>query len=69
MKCGCGRTKKNWRLACDQCWALVPWALQQRVYHLYRTARGSEEHFEAVRECFEKIRAGRMTPKAGRMQS
>lgn len=65
-KCSCGRPKNSFHLACPDCWALVPRDLQHRVYDLYRKARGSPEHVEAVREAFHAIHQGRMTPKAGR---
>jgi hypothetical protein len=64
MKCSCGKEKAaDYHLACPSCWAFVPKPLQDRVWKLYREARGSDNHVEAVRECYEHIRAGRNTPK------
>lgn len=58
--CSCGKPRsKPWHLACGDCWALVPAPLQTKVFTLFRTARGSDEHLAAVRECFAKIRDGR----------
>lgn len=48
-KCSCGHPKdKSWHLACKDCWAFVPFALQQKVYRLYREARGSDQHMAKV---------------------
>lgn len=63
--CSCGQPRqKPWHLACLSCWQLVPWALQDKVYRLYKQEQGSEAHLSAVRECHEAIRRGRAKKEA-----
>lgn len=63
-KCSCGNAKHAIHVACGQCWAHVPAPLQQRVRHLYKTARGSDSHREAVGEAYRAIHAARRAPGA-----
>jgi hypothetical protein len=65
LTCSCGNTKrKHWHLACAQCWNLVPTDLQERVYHLFKTRKGSEEHMQAIRECYQQIHTKRRAAAA-----
>lgn len=58
--CSCGKPRqKPWHLACTECWNLVPGPLQQEVFRLYKTERGSTFHISKVRECHEAIRRNR----------
>jgi hypothetical protein len=54
--CSCGNSRtKEWHLACESCWNLIPKSLQDEVYHQYKTNRGQPEHIAAVRRCYEVI--------------
>jgi hypothetical protein len=58
--CSCGKPRtKSFHLACPECWALVPQALQTKVYRLFKREPGSDAHRAAVRDCYEHIRRGR----------
>lgn len=62
--CSCGSPRtKAWHLACPGCWALIPLALQEEVYRLYKEARGSGDHIAAVRRCYEAIRVAKRATK------
>ena len=61
ITCSCGNKKaKSFHLACTQCWALVPKPLQDKLWHFYRTARGSGDHHGAMRECLLTIQKARV---------
>lgn len=58
--CSCGKPRdKHWHLACPDCWALIPTALQDEVWDEVKVRPGSPEHRSAVRRCYEAIRRGR----------
>lgn len=42
--CICKSPKKTWHLVCGSCWSQVPEEKQEKVYHLYKTKKGSSEH-------------------------
>lgn len=41
---GCANTKEHWHLTCASHWRQVPRHVQAKVYRLYRTEQGSEQH-------------------------
>lgn len=44
-------------MLCRQCWDAMPQAVRNRVWRLFREARGSEEHRAAVQEAIAAARA------------
>jgi hypothetical protein len=57
--CECGRAKKVWHLACSDCWFSLPKDVRDRVWKLYKTERGSEQHRGACYEALRLIRERR----------
>lgn len=58
--CSCGKSRtKDWHLACPDCWSLISKRLQDEVFHLFKTERGSLRHVACVRRCYEAINLGR----------
>lgn len=50
----CGRSKQGWQLVCQRHWDEVPKPERDELWGLYRTAKGSDEHYAA---CSRIIRA------------
>lgn len=55
----CQGKKKTDQVSCLECWQLVPYQLQVKIYRLFEQQRGSQSHLDAIQEGVEAIEAAK----------
>lgn len=55
---GCHNFRRDQDVMCRSCWRRVALPLQRKVLELYRRARGTQEHLDAIDEAIKAARRG-----------
>jgi hypothetical protein len=52
---GCTGRRTAMQVMCGGCWFKVPKPLRDRIWRLFKTARGSAEHLQAIRQAIGAV--------------